>query len=591
MCGIAGIVGFDVPAAAHADRLRIMQRKLAHRGPDGTGEAFVDGAALACTRLAMVDHDGGAQPMVSPDGRWTLVYSGEVYNHLRLRTALDWPFRTRSDTETVLAAFARWGSACVGRLNGMFSFFVWDHQQQRGFAARDRLGVKPFAYALGADGRELRFASEAKALVAAAGCPPAADPDAVIEYLVAPCFSGVDRSPFAGVRYLPPGHTLSFDRDGADIKRWWSWAPPAADDDDGLAAPATTTLAFELREHLATAVGRTLQADAPLGLFLSGGLDSSAIASYARLPSFTVVFEGQASYDYARSTIVCSDDTPFAHLLRDHLGIAGTDVAVPRAEIAGDLARIAIANDALPAWEQEIAQHRLAQAAARSVKAVLVGDAADETHYGYHFLLDPIATSDPAAILHRLGSVPIAAAWGKDPVAAAGARYRELAEAAGERWSTPRQRVRATTRLIVERWLPRLLHNGDIHTMAASLEARVPFADIDLLQLAQRVPPAAALRDGVEKHVLREALRHRLPERIRSRRKSALPKDQGVQVVYQEEARRVLREPPALVRDMVDLRRLAPLADAPLLTESERAQLFRVICLAHWAGHYDVRSP
>jgi len=585
MCGIAGIVSFERPAAAAREPLREMQRRLRHRGPDGSGEAFVGAAAVAHNRLAMADRSGGAQPMTSADGRWTIVYNGEIYDHLELRRELDWTFRTRSDAETVLAAFARWGPACAERLEGMFAFFVWDAERQRGFAVRDRLGVKPFAFSI--ERGELRFASEAKALI---GHAPAADPQAVAEYLVAPAFSGVERSPFAGVQYLQPGHWLSFDRDGLRLQRWWRWRVQTGDCDcDDESEPARIVPA--LREALQRAVTRTLQAEAPLGVFLSGGVDSTAIAALAGRPAFTITFEGQATYDYSRSTIVRSDDTPFARMACEALGLAQTEVAVPRAGIAEDLGRIAIIDDALPAWEQEIAQHHLALAAARVVKGVLVGDAADETHYGYGFLLDEGATSDPAAILRRLGSVPLRAEWGPDPVAAAGARYRALVMEAGDDWSTAAARRAATTRLIVERWLPRLLHNGDIHTMHAGIEARVPFADTQLLALAQRVPAALALADGEEKHALREALRGLIAEPLRTRRKSALPKDQGVQLIYQRELGGVLLDPPPLVRRMVDLEACAPLAHAPVLTEAERAQSFRIVCLARFANHYGVKEP
>jgi asparagine synthase (glutamine-hydrolysing) len=585
MCGIAGIVSFDGaaprPAVLARDRLREMQRRLRHRGPDGGGEVFVGAAALAHNRLAMADRAGGAQPMTSADGRWTLVYNGEIYDHLELRRALDWPwpFRTRSDAETVLAAFARWGPACAERLEGMFAFFVWDEQRQRGFAVRDRLGVKPFAFSV--DGGELRFASEAKALV---GHAPAVDAQAVVEYLVAPAFSGVERSPFAGVRYLPPGHWLSFDRDGLQVRRWWRWHVAEDDGRPEALVPA-------LRAALERAVARTTQAEAPLGVFLSGGVDSTAIAALAGRPAFTVTFEGQAAYDYDRSTIVRSDDTPFARQACAALGLAQTEVPVARAGIAADLRRISLIDDALPAWEQEIAQHHLALAAARSVKGVLVGDAADETHYGYGFLLDDGATSSPAAILRRLGSVPLRAEWGPAPVEAASARYQARVMEAGDDWSTPAARRAATTRLVVERWLPRLLHNGDIHTMHAGIEARVPFADTQLLALAQRVPAALALRDGVEKWALREALRGLIPEPLRTRRKSALPKDQGVQAIYQRELRTVLLDPPPLVRRLVDLAACAPLAAASRLTEASRAQIFRIVCLACFAHHYGVKEP
>src|SRR5258708_18528122 len=197
--------------------------------------------------------------------------------------------------------------------------------------------------------------------------------------------------------------------------------------------------------------------------------------------------------------MVISDDRPFAALAAEALGLEREVCAVERAGLDRDLGALATINDALPAWEQEFAQHHLAAAAARWYKAILVGDAADETHWGYHFLLDDAATRGPAAILRRFGGVPIRRDRLADPEAHFAGKYRALVDAAGGRWATPAERRQATTYLIVKRWLARLLHNGDIHAMAHSLEARVPFADVELLAAAARVPPEPGLRGAVEK--------------------------------------------------------------------------------------------
>lgn len=574
MCGIGGIVRYR-PGDDGA-RLARLGRALAHRGPDDRGAWSGPHAALVHARLALVDRAGGAQPLIRD--RYVLVYNGEVYNAAELRRELSdgWDFRTRSDAEVVLAAYARWGAACPARLNGMFAFFIWDTALETGFAARDLLGVKPFVYAYRAG--ELVFASEAKAVLAASSGRPRARAEAVLEYLVVPCFSGVETPMFDDLAYLPPGHTLRIDREGVVVARWGEYALGGATDD---------VSAEELRDALARAVQRTLVAEAPVGMFLSGGLDSTAIAANAgRLPAWTVQFSEHDRYDYARSRIVISDDAPFAALAARELGIATEIVAVDRAGIAGDLEAIAIVDDALPAWEQEIAQHHLARAAARTCKAVLVGDAADETHYGYHFLLDPEATADPRGIIERFAAPGL---W-SDAASHFAAKYRGLAEAAGHDWRTPGARVLATTWLVVHRWLPRLLHNGDIHGMAHGLEARVPFADRELLALARRIGPARGLAAGVEKAALREALRGVIPEAIRVRRKSALPKDQGVAALYQREAARVLDEGildgglPGGARFAI-----AALCARPV-DERERALLFRVICLAHWTRAYGVEA-
>jgi asparagine synthase (glutamine-hydrolysing) len=580
VCGIAGIVRFDGGAALQLGRARAMRARLRHRGPDGEGELTGPYAVLQHTRLALLDREGGAQPMTTPDGRFSIVLNGEIFNHGELRAELAYPFRTRCDAETALAAFAAWGPECVRRFNGMFALFVWDHAQRRGFLARDPLGVKPLAYAW--DGAELIFASEAHAVAHCRDARIRAHLDSVLEYLVAPCFSGVAHSMFEGVEYLQPGHTLEVSIDGLQLRRYFRFEVARAGE-----APDPATLQSALRR----AVERASVADAPLGIFLSGGLDSSAVAAFAaaalpyRPPAYTIAFEDMDAFDYAQSTIVVSDDSPFAARAAAASGLPLTRVHVPRAELAADLERIARHNDALPAWEQEVAQDRLARAAAGAVKAVLVGDAADETHFGYHFLLDDAATKSPATILRRLGQVPVRRDVLADPVATFTDRYRA--------WMRPTdslaERVVGATALIVERWLPRLLHNGDVHTMRSGLEARVPFADLELLALAAAVPPAAGLAGGVEKATLRAALRGVVPEAIRLRRKSALPKDQGAAAVLRHEATRLLADPPALVRALVDLPALAPLLDPRrTLTERERAALFRVIGLCHFGHHHGI---
>ncbi len=586
MCGIAGVVSFGRPGQALLPRARAMQAVLRPRGPDGAGECALPDVALAATRLALLDLARGDQPALSPDGRYALVYNGELYNFRELREELPWDFRTDGDSEVVLAAWATWGPACLERFEGMFAFFVWDAEERVGHAVRDLLGVKPLVWAR--EGARFLFASEAKALVRTRPGPVRADREALCEYLVAPCFSGVERSPFGGVEILPPGGLLRVGPDGVAQKCWGHHrlAPEAG--------ATAEELAEALRAALPRAVRRALVADVPVGSYLSGGLDSTLLTSLAarenpELETFTVVHEGHADYPYA-SRIVVSDDVPVARACAAELGVRAREVPVARAALADALAEISRIDDALPAWEQELAQHFLARAAARRCKAVLVGDAADETHYGYHFLLDPEATARPAAILARFAAPGLRPGLREEVTEALERRYRALVEAEGQGWDDPDARILATSCLIVRRWLPRLLHNGDIHAMAWGLEARVPFADRELLAVAARVPPALGFAEGREKALLRRAARGLVPERARTRRKSALPCDQAAGRVYQAAAARALEEHGAFLAAYLDPPAVRGLCARERLAEAERMMLFRIACLGFWLEAYEVAA-
>ena len=587
MCAIAGLIRFDRPGAsslAEVERMIIQQR---HRGPDGVGSYAGSHAALGNARLSLVDKAGGSQPMVSADGRWAITYNGEVFNYRELRIELRerWDFRSDCDTEVVLAAIALWGRSALHRFNGMFAFFLWDNLTQTGFGARDRLGVKPFVYS--SDKQVFAFASEAKDLLGTRR--PLVDVDAILEYLVAPYFSGVEQTPFANIACLPPGHCCAIDINGLRIDRWWRYE---------LHGTASEPHPEQLAIRLAESVSRTAHTEHRLASFLSGGLDSTLITALAarnggpRPTAYTVQFEDQANFDYTHSRIVQTDDTPFALRAARTIGVEHHLVHVDRKGLAKDLHTLATINDALPAWEQELAQHHLARHAAAECKVVLVGDAADETHFGYSFLLDREVTRSPVHVMQRFGLPPIQRNLCPDPLMHFSERYCAVAAEAGDDWETPERGRLASTRLIIERWLPRLLHNGDIHTMAFSLEARVPFSDTELLNLAQRVPAVAALAATMEKCVLREAARGLLPEENRLRRKSALPKDQKTTTIYQREAANALRKSARFLGTWLDLDALHALCvPERALNENERSLLFRVIVLHHWQQHYDVREP
>ncbi len=597
MCGIAGIVDFDKPPQANATAIQAMRNALLHRGPDGNGIHFTNQAALAHTRLALLDVDGGSQPLVSSDGRYTIVYNGEIYNDEELKKELSsaWAFRTKCDTEVVLASFVNWGKDCLTRLNGMFAFFIWDNQTKTGFAARDRLGIKPFVYATNRE--QFIFASEAKAILRVLPSAPRAHLPSLLEYLTAPFFSGVEHSMFEEIKVLGAGCALSVSATGVHKWSWWDYNAIEFSKDSACDADRA---AGELSNLLDRAVSRSVRTDMPLGIFFSGGLDSTLIASLAKrhlgsqMNAYTIAFEDQDGFNYDGTGIVTTNDTQYAIDAAGELGLTLNMVPVSHSDVEAALPLIAMHNDMLPAWEQEIAQHFLARAACQSSKAVLVGDAADETHFGYHFLLDPQATLTPANIIRRFAAlpVPINREVLEDPLSHFEQKYMQLAVEAGYSWETQPKRTRATTYLIVKRWLARLLHNGDIHSMHSSLESRVPFGDTELIEFTRRLSPSLCYQRGVEKWLLRKAATGIIPHSVRTRKKSALPKDQAMQSSYQRQARQLLLEDASNLRSIANIDAILKVCDSQRkLDENEASLLFRTICLVHWLRQYGVQLP
>jgi len=374
MCGLAGFAG----AGDRADLAR-MSSAVAHRGPDGCGE-YVDEAArvfLAHRRLAIIDLGGGAQPMWDAKGEIGVVFNGEIYNHLELRReleALGHRFRTdHSDTEVLVHGYRAWGEGLPARLNGMFAFVAYDRPRRRLFAARDRFGKKPFYYSHGAGG--LAFASELSALLAHARVPRQLDSHALQKYF-AWGYLPAPLTPYARVAKLPGGHLLVFDCDDASlrVRPYWRFAieplEPKADE---------AALAEELRARLAVAVRRRLISDVPLGVFLSGGIDSSAVLAYAAgsagkdlVETFSIGFE-EPSFDesrYARLAASAFRSRHHERVLTMEQARAGASRLLEQMdEPTGDVS-------ILPT-------HLLSAFTRESVSVALGGDGGDELFAGY----------------------------------------------------------------------------------------------------------------------------------------------------------------------------------------------------------------
>jgi asparagine synthase (glutamine-hydrolysing) len=562
MCGITGEVHFSFPPDQTA--VARMTRALAHRGPDAEG-FFVEGpVALGHRRLSILDLEGGVQPMTR-DGV-TLVFNGQAYNHDALRDALKkkgHPFTTRSDTEVVLRAYLEWGEAFVERLHGMFAMALYDRRHERLVLARDRLGKKPLYYALGRGGgwaaapvgreREpatrLVFGSELKALIAHGAVPREVSPDAVAKYLAVE-YVPAPHSIFKHVHKLPAAHVAVLDESGFRARRYWEL--PAARD-EGLSEDAAAERLIEL---LDAAVAKRLVADVPVGVFLSGGVDSTGIAALATrhkrpLSTFSIGFS-EASFD----------ESAFAKLAADALG---TD---HHAQVLSGEACVELLPDVVAHMDEPFADPSILPTALLSrfvrkhVTVALAGDGGDELFAGYDTFLAhgpaALVSSLPAAALRLLQAaverLPAAStnmsldfrlkqlfrgllvdgtlrhqAWisSFSPTELEGLLARDLRPAAAEAnvfaevlEDAARGRalgirpgsVDEALRFFLTRYLADdILVKADRASMMASLEVRAPFLDTDVVEFALSLPWQHKLSLGKTKRVLRRALTSIVP--------------------------------------------------------------------------------
>lgn len=553
MCGIAGAISLsDSPVARLERTLSVMNILIAHRGPDGEGiwRAADDRCGLAHRRLAIIDlADSGRQPMPGR-GREVIVYNGEIYNYVELRRELDgfWAFRSRSDTETILAAYARWGSDCVSRLRGMFAFAIFDGD--RLFAARDRFGIKPLYYAEVAGA--LYFASEMKALLPF--LPEiATNDDALAEYLTFQFTLG-EATLFKHVRAVPPGATLTVERGRVTIRKYWEIR---FEPDESRSA---ADFELELRANMEDSVRVHLRSDVPVGAYVSGGVDSSLVAILAaREPaSARIGFHGKFSEDPAY------DESPFARIAAAAGGIRLHEINITAEDFRKHIEDVVFHLDAPSAGPGSFPQFMVSALAARHVKVVLGGQGGDEIFGGYARYLaaylaeaaaaaiDPGGRDDPpiplAALAARLGPLKEYFPLLRRALAGLGApladvyfraidRSADLAEEIDWR-GLDRQGVVARYRDIFlspanvprrgpfdfmthfdfKTLLPALLQVEDRMAMAHGLESRVPLLDHPIVELAARMPTHVKFGEGELKRIMRATFSRDLPPALASRR-------------------------------------------------------------------------
>jgi asparagine synthase (glutamine-hydrolysing) len=539
MCGIAGIV-YDGPrsemAMAEVRRMIAVQK---HRGPDGEG--FYDGlgASLAHCRLAIIDlSDAGKQPMSDPEGRYWITFNGEIYNYLELAEelrGLGHRFRGRSDTEVLLAAYAQWADSCLEHLRGMFAFAIWDEKDQRLFAARDRLGIKPFHYCVNGTSR-LSFASELKALL---GLLPERRPNIRLarEFLA---WNQLDHEAgetmIEGIQKLPAAHALIWETGKqVVVRRYWNvevntelWTPPVQ----------RGALIAEFHRRLQEVISLHLRSDVPIGTCLSGGLDSSAIVCMVRAE---LQKRGVWREDWQHTFSACFeeprlDERPYIQAVAAETGCR-THFTFPSGDrLAGEIDQWL--------WHQEepvggtgvYAQYCVARLAReRGIKVLLDGQGADEQLAGYRkFIL--VYLRQLFAAGHYGQAAKEAVAFFASPEILRTSRFVDgrrylfgsLSETA-QLWpdcEPPRparlelgkslgRRLHAD---LIQFSLPVLLRYEDRNTMAFGIESRVPFVDHKFVEWLATLPADMRLSGGWTKRILREGLSGILPESVRARK-------------------------------------------------------------------------
>ncbi len=518
MCGIAGELrpggGPDLEA------LRRMQAVLVPRGPDGEGVWCERGAGLAHRRLKIIDlSERGAQPMV--DERCAIVFNGIVYNHRELRAELEragHAFTSTSDTEVILKGYAEWGADVVEHLLGMFAFAIVERASGRALLARDRLGIKPL-YLAEVDGA-LRFASTLPALLAGGGVDTALDPIALHHYLSFHSVVPAPRTVLAGVRKLPPATTLTIEADGRRTeRRYWR---ARFERDPAHAGWAAQDWTEAVRDSLRVAVERRMVSDVPVGVLLSGGLDSSLIVALlaqsgqSGLATFSVGFGdvgGRAGNEFS-----------YSQLVADRYGTRHRTFLVDQARMLPALDAAITAMSEPMVSHDCVAFHLLSEEVAREVKVVQSGQGADEVFAGYYWyppLADALGDGSDVYREHfvdrphgEMADV-LRDPWPHD---ASGAFVHAQFGAPGAATAVDRGLRIDSEIMLVEDPVKRV----DNMTMAHGLEARVPFLDHELVELAAACPPELKLAEG-GKGVLKAAARGIVPDAVIDRPKGYFP--------------------------------------------------------------------
>jgi asparagine synthase (glutamine-hydrolysing) len=560
MCGIAGQFLLQAPGGVTRDTIERMLAPIAHRGPDGRGIHLEGPVGLGHCRLAIIDPEGGVQPMANEDETIWIVFNGEIYNFAALRADLlarGHQFRSRSDTEVILHLYEEYGTDCVKRLDGMFAFALWDGRRRRLLLVRDRVGIKPLYYAEA--GGALDFASELKSILTHDAVPRDLDPAALHQFLAFHYVPG-ERTLFRSIRKLPPGHFLLAESGRVSVRQYWDLQFTTVRHDRTFDEAAA-----ELHGLLGQTVRRHMIADVPVGVLLSGGMDSSAVLSLAttaaeqKLHTFTVGFAGEGVVD----------ERPYARLAARCFGSIHHELTIGPDDFWNFLPAYAWHMEEPVCEPPAVALHYVTQHARRHVKVLLSGEGGDEAFGGYpnylhHLRLErwkrrlgplrrpvgaavslagrwlgserarrygpafgrPLAdhyfsrSSSPGSYFNQANEAILGAGWPDDATGGTPAGYMAGVLRPARHWGPLEQMLYADTKT----WLPDdLLVKADKMTMANSVELRVPLLDHHVLEFAASLPARYKVEGGEGKRVLKAAFARLLPAEILTRKKAGFP--------------------------------------------------------------------
>jgi asparagine synthase (glutamine-hydrolysing) len=559
MCGITGFVSLD-PSADSPSVIERMTEPIRHRGPDDFGYFHDPHASLGFRRLSIIDLSGGHQPMTNEDRSIWIIFNGEIFNHASLRPALEQAghrYTNRSDTETILHAYEQYGPACLEKLRGMFAFAIWDTQRRRLFLARDRLGKKPLYYYW--NGRLLIFGSEIKSLLAHPAISPQFDETLLPEYLAFGYTSG-DRTLFRGIRKLMPGHHLTLDlatpAPSPEIRQYWEIPRPEPED------RSDEEWIRECRTRLEETVCMRLMSDVPLGMFLSGGVDSSAIAALMKRNFSGPVKTFAVGYSEAEFS-----ELSYARHVAESIGTDHHEVVVGMEEFFNTLPRLIWHEDEPITWPSSVSLYFVSRLAREHVTVVLTGEGSDEMFGGYaryrHYSINErwlrryriIPSPLRRLIRAQVATTPLLSAtlrrklqhtfigrnedleslyldnfYSAFPFTEQRTLFRNLPSAspyAGfRRYWDAWPDLPALPRLLFadqKTYLVELLMKQDQMSMATSIESRVPFLDHEFVEFSARVPEHMKLRNGEGKYIVKKAIEGLVPHEIIYRKKMGFP--------------------------------------------------------------------